>query len=110
MELPSPSTCGAPHTAAASPPPPKQVLSLNAITANGTQLTVTPQSNPHLFKALGGSVGRLGVVTELTLRIRPQMAVTKSLQELNFQQFAQQVKVRRPGCKLFCVSPLLPLC
>lgn len=41
---------------------------------------MTPTSNPHLFRALGVSVGRLGVVTELTLRIRPQMAVTKSLQ------------------------------
>lgn len=59
---------------------PLQVLSLTLITANGTTLTVTPTSNPHLFRALGVSVGRLGVVTELTLRIRPQMAVTKSLQ------------------------------
>lgn len=57
-----------------------QVTSLTLITATGTALTVTPTSNPHLFHALGVSVGRLGVITELTLRIRPQMAVTKSLQ------------------------------
>ena len=48
--------------------------------ANGTFLAVTPATNPHLFRALATSVGRLGVVTELVMRIRPQMAVTKSLQ------------------------------
>lgn len=59
---------------------PLQVLSLDLVTANGTVLTLTPESNPHLFRAAAVSVGRLGVVTQLKLRIKPQMAVSKSLQ------------------------------
>lgn len=67
---------------------------MTVVLANGTLLTASPASHPHLFKSLGVSVGRLGVVTELTLRIKPQMAVTKSLQELRFKQFADQIKAR----------------
>ncbi|EFN57507.1 hypothetical protein CHLNCDRAFT_143085 [Chlorella variabilis] len=69
-----------------------QVVRLTVLLANGTFLAVTPATNPHLFRALATSVGRLGVVTELVMRIRPQMAVTKSLQEINFKQLAQQIK------------------
>lgn len=49
-----------------------QVLQLTVVLANGTMATVSPDSNPHLFRALGVSVGRLGVLTELKLRIKPQ--------------------------------------
>ncbi|PSC67957.1 peptidase C69 [Micractinium conductrix] len=69
-----------------------QVLSLTLLTANGTLRTLTPQADPHLFRAAGVSVGRLGVIVDLTFRIRPQMAVRKSLQELKFADFAAQVK------------------
>ncbi|KAL4438020.1 hypothetical protein ABPG77_004241 [Micractinium sp. CCAP 211/92] len=69
-----------------------QVTGMTLVLANGTLLTATPKSHPHLFRALGVSVGRLGVVTELTLKIKPQMAVPKSLQQLTFAQFAGQIK------------------
>lgn len=77
---------------------------MTLVLANGTLLTATPKSQPHLFRALGVSVGRLGVVTELTLRIKPQMAVTKSLQELKFKQFSDQIKAGREGSPPPCTQ------
>lgn len=69
-----------------------QVISLKAIVGNGTEIEVSENSNPHLFRALGTSVGRLGVVTELTLRIVPQTAVTRTLADLTFDEFAAEVR------------------
>jgi FAD/FMN-containing dehydrogenase len=42
------------------------------VLANGTIIEVSPKSNYHLFKALGTSVGRLGIVVEQKMRIKPQ--------------------------------------
>lgn len=57
-----------------------QLLALDLIAANGSLLALAHDTRPHLFKAAAASVGRLGVVTRLTFRIKPQLAVTKSLQ------------------------------
>ena len=43
-------------------------------------------------RALGVSVGRLGVITRLTMRIVPQQAVKRSLAEMDFGAFAEQVR------------------
>lgn len=37
-------------------------------------------------------MGRLGVISELTLKIMPQMAVERKLQELEFDAFVQQIR------------------
>ena len=66
---------------------------MKIILANGTLKEYTPKDNLHLWKALGVHVGRLGVITELTFRIKPQQAVKRKLQELSFEEFAAQVKV-----------------
>jgi hypothetical protein len=69
-----------------------QVRGLKVILANGTLLELAdPAGNMHLWRALGVSVGRLGVIAELTLRIVPQRAVEKRLQDLDFDEFAAQV-------------------
>jgi FAD/FMN-containing dehydrogenase len=69
-----------------------QVRGLKVILANGTLLELAdPAENMHLWRALGVSVGRLGVLAELTLRIVPQRAVEKRLQDLDFDAFAAQV-------------------
>ncbi len=39
------------------------------------------------------SVGRLGIITQLTLQIIPQQAVQRSLAQISDAQFAQQVKL-----------------
>ena len=69
-----------------------QLRGLKVVLANGTLLSISPKDNVHLWRALAVSVGRLGVIVEVTLRIRPQMAVTRSLQELDFEDFAARVK------------------
>lgn len=70
-----------------------QVRGLKVLLANGTMLEINnPEENLHLWRALGVSIGRLGIITELTMRIKPQQPVQRKLQNLNFQEFANQVK------------------
>jgi hypothetical protein len=69
-----------------------QVRGLKVILANGTMLELnSPNDNPHLWKALGVSVGRLGVTTEVTLRIVPNEDVTRTSQKLTYNQYVEQV-------------------
>jgi FAD/FMN-containing dehydrogenase len=69
-----------------------QLRAMQFIAPNGTLLNVTPASNLHLWRALGVSVGRLGVLTQVTLRIVPQEEVTRKLQDLTWDEFLGQVK------------------
>ena len=69
-----------------------QVTSLRLLLANGTIVDVSPSTYPHLFDAAGVSVGRLGVITDLTLKIKPQQAVTRNLEEMDLETFAKQVQ------------------
>lgn len=66
-------------------PPALQLRRLKLVLANGTMLELSPKSNPHLFMAAGVSVGRLGIVTEVTLKIKPQQAVQRRLQARKMQ-------------------------
>jgi FAD/FMN-containing dehydrogenase len=68
-----------------------QLRALKFIAANGTLVELTPDSNPHLWKAMGVSVGRLGIITELTLRIVPQSAIQRSLADISFNEWTDQV-------------------
>lgn len=44
-------------------------------------------------------MGRLGAIVEVTLKIKPQQAVRRKLQELDFDDFAAQVKSVQEGYK-----------
>ena len=48
------------------------LVSLRAVLADGSHIEITRQRDPHLFKAFMVSVGRLGIVTDVTLDIVPQ--------------------------------------
>ena len=69
-----------------------QVESLRLMVANGTIIDVSAESDPHLFKAAGVSVGRLGVITDLTMKIKPQQAVKRSLADIEIGQFADEIE------------------
>lgn len=69
-----------------------QVTSIQAVLANGTLANFSPHSNQHLWRAMQVSVGRLGVITQLSLSIMPQQAVQRAEQDMTAAQFAQQVK------------------
>jgi FAD/FMN-containing dehydrogenase len=62
-----------------------QVRGFQMLLANGSLLELNdPAENLHLWRAASVSVGRLGVLTRLTMRIVPQQAVRRSLAEMDF--------------------------
>jgi FAD-linked oxidoreductase len=48
-----------------------QVLALTVVTGTGEVLHCTENSHPELFKALQISLGALGIIVQVTLRLRP---------------------------------------
>lgn len=48
-----------------------QVVGLTVITGTGEVISCTEASHPELFKALQVSIGSLGVIAQVTLRLRP---------------------------------------
>jgi hypothetical protein len=46
--------------------------------ATGAVRVVTRASDPHLWRALTVSVGRLGIILELTFAVEPNRSVTRS--------------------------------
>jgi decaprenylphospho-beta-D-ribofuranose 2-oxidase len=48
----------------------EHVLALTVLLVSGQSLTVSPVSHPHLFHALVGSAGLLGIITSITLQLR----------------------------------------
>jgi decaprenylphospho-beta-D-ribofuranose 2-oxidase len=48
----------------------EHLLSLTMLLATGEALTLSPESDPPLFRALVGSVGLLGIITSITLQLQ----------------------------------------
>jgi FAD/FMN-containing dehydrogenase len=72
---------------------PVQVVGMKVVLANGTLLDVSPKINRHIWRAMGVSVGRLGIIAELTLRIKPQQAVQKKVEEQSLATWLAQLKL-----------------
>lgn len=68
------------HTPAHHHPtsPHPQLTAIKWMDARGELRTTTPTSDPHMWRALTVSVGRLGVLLELTFRIVGNKAVRRS--------------------------------
>ena len=49
----------------------EQVLAIELLLASGDLITLTPSSNPDLFRAVIGGLGMLGIITSITLQLRP---------------------------------------
>jgi len=73
-----------------------QTIAVEAVTVaadgTGSARWYDAASDPHLFAALRLSVGRLGVVTRLRLRIARGAAVVRHLETLSLTAFAAQVR------------------
>ncbi len=69
-----------------------QVLSFQAVVANGSLVEITEASHPHLMRAMRVNLGRLGIVTQLTMQIEPQSAVRRTLEELTWVQYIARLK------------------
>jgi hypothetical protein len=59
--------------------------------ANGTVLEIN-QSNPHLMRAWAVSVGRLGVLLDVTLKISLNVNVRRTSRALSSSAFVQRMK------------------
>ena len=53
--------------------------------ANGTLAQITDTSHPHLMKAFRVSIGRLGVILDVTLKIVPNGLVRRSTTDVDSQ-------------------------
>ncbi len=77
-----------------------QIRGMKVVLANGTIYELTsPEQNVHLWKALGVSVGRLGVTTEVTLRIVPAAPVTRTTHKLKFDEFVNELAMAQEAYK-----------
>ncbi|GFH05987.1 FAD-binding PCMH-type domain-containing protein [Haematococcus lacustris] len=56
-----------------------QVLEVQMVVANGSLITLTPASHPFLMRAARVSVGKLGIITQLKMRIVREEPVTRRL-------------------------------
>ena len=54
-----------------------QVIGFKVVLANGTFMEIYPDSHPLCFKAFQVNVGRLGVVTDVKMRIRPETFIKR---------------------------------
>lgn len=48
----------------------EHILSLTVLLASGQELTLSPESDPQLFRAFVGSAGLLGIITSITLQLQ----------------------------------------
>lgn len=48
----------------------EHILSLTVLLATGQELTLSPESDPQLFRAFMGSAGLLGIITSITLQLQ----------------------------------------
>ena len=58
----------------------------------GNVRTVTPTSDPHIFRAMAVSVGRLGIMLEVSMRIVPNKTVRREKHDINTDAFASAVQ------------------
>lgn len=68
------------------------VVEYRLLKADGTYEDVTEESNPHLMRALRVNVGRLGVITQVKMRIIPQQAIRRTLENLDFDAFVDRLQ------------------
>ncbi|EIE25101.1 hypothetical protein COCSUDRAFT_40439 [Coccomyxa subellipsoidea C-169] len=66
-----------------------QAVRIELALANGTLLVLTPDSNPHLWKAGQLAVGRLGIITEIDFKIVPQRLLTRKVVPQTFDAFLE---------------------
>ena len=70
-----------------------QVLAVKVILANGTTVEISEESHPFLMKAFRVNVGRLGVVTDVKLKISPETLAQRILRAaIPSQEFMHRFK------------------
>jgi FAD/FMN-containing dehydrogenase len=73
----------------------ESVLRADVVTADGEQLTVTPESHPDLFWAIRGGGGNFGVVTSVEFRLYPVRTVVAGSAVFPFERAAEVLAAYR---------------
>jgi hypothetical protein len=60
--------------------------------AQGTIRRITPSSDPHLWKAASASIGRLGIILDLTISIVKNTPVRRSKVDISTEEFVTSVQ------------------
>ena len=77
-----------------------QLVGMKVVLANGTLLELkSPEENPHLWNALALSVGRLGVIVEVTLKIVPNELMVRTGREITFNEWVDELHVVQENYK-----------
>eukprot|EP00963_Diacronema_lutheri_P002356 scaffold155_cov347-Pavlova_lutheri.AAC.35 len=61
---------------------------ITMVLSNGTLVTLSSETDPFLMKAARVSVGRLGIITSLKFKIKPQRAITRTTKRIGMSDFA----------------------
>ncbi|GFH17373.1 FAD-binding PCMH-type domain-containing protein, partial [Haematococcus lacustris] len=64
-----------------------QVLEMQLVVANGSLVTLTPATHPFLMRAARVAVGKLGIITQLKMRIVREQPVTRRLRTIPASAF-----------------------
>eukprot|EP01023_Acetabularia_acetabulum_P039969 TRINITY_DN38623_c0_g1_i1.p1 TRINITY_DN38623_c0_g1~~TRINITY_DN38623_c0_g1_i1.p1 ORF type:complete len:373 (-),score=54.85 TRINITY_DN38623_c0_g1_i1:47-1165(-) len=68
-----------------------QLSGVKLLIANGSEISITRTDNQHLWNAVGVSVGRLGIITQLTLNILPQQTVQRRIEESSVSELIEKL-------------------
>ena len=65
---------------------------MTVVLANGTVTQLSPETHPKLWPAFALSVGRLGVIVDVTLRIQPNELVFRDVEAVSVTQLLREVR------------------
>lgn len=71
----------------------QQLEAMTVVLANGTVASFSRARDPFLFDALSVSVGRLGVLIDVTLRVVPNAAVRRTVRDTLPREFGHELDV-----------------
>ncbi|KAG7663067.1 ALO1 [[Candida] subhashii] len=62
----------------------QQVVSISFLNSSGKLINCSSIENPHYFKAILLSLGKIGIITHVTLRTRPKFTIKSKQEIINF--------------------------
>ena len=83
-----------------------QVIGFKVVLANGTFTEIYPDSHPLYFKAFQVSVGRLGVVTDVKMRIRAKTFIKRRVMRgIPTEEFMNELALAQHSYRLTQTLP-----
>ncbi|CAN6631947.1 D-arabinono-1,4-lactone oxidase [Trichomonascus vanleenenianus] len=69
----------------------QQIVDLTIMVASGESVFCSPTSNPDLFRAALLSLGKLGIITHVTIRAVPKYSLAATVEVVPFKQFLEEL-------------------